>query len=460
MKNLVFAVLMLSSTLDPIYSYSGQMQFEELIKKGDTFYKSGNYDEAIKYFSEAIDSDPLNAKGYWYRGDAWFYKKKYGEAAKDYTRAIEIEPQNSLFYRKRGSAFYNSNEFSHAEKDYSKAIELNPADPLLWRYRGDCFRQMRIMDKACEDYKKSDGLGSRDARKTAVFYKCSWAMSEKNSAERANSRVKVDPFTGAVIVSNLLSFENFEVKPEKGGGFVTGNEIGINEKITARITNPKNFVADTKGDLFIGAGYALFDGNGKEIARVDDIYKNSVEGVPSRYLSHLSMSLAFSPPLVPGNNYIIKMWFFDKRGEGRIDINFRFILTTRTLSSSMVSTTRSVFGKGIVTAAVRAEVKTMRFLEDGGAETISPENLKTSSIYSINLIDSKNLKGVLKCSLMAVDEKGGSVSMQYPEALFDGNGAKIKFSTEGIPPGRYHLWISVRDNSGSSIGIVVPVALK
>lgn len=68
-------------------------QYIELIIKGKELLKSGEYDNGIKYFNEAIELDPKNPECWIYKGIAFQLKKNYDEAHKNYAKAAESHPE-------------------------------------------------------------------------------------------------------------------------------------------------------------------------------------------------------------------------------------------------------------------------------------------------------------------------------------------------------------------------------
>ena len=102
--------------------------FEEL---GEKAYDLGQFDEAFKYFTKAIEIDPLNANYYHTRGASIDSLGQYSEAINDYDLAILLDQDNSDFYNSRGVAKMNLKLFSAAIKDLNKAIKLNPSNQLI-----------------------------------------------------------------------------------------------------------------------------------------------------------------------------------------------------------------------------------------------------------------------------------------------------------------------------------------
>jgi len=81
-------------------------RLDQLISMGDIAFVSGDYNNAIEYFSQALVIDPYNADLYFKRAEALANLGKYKQAIYDYTQAINIDPTFYRAYIQRGNAYY------------------------------------------------------------------------------------------------------------------------------------------------------------------------------------------------------------------------------------------------------------------------------------------------------------------------------------------------------------------
>jgi tetratricopeptide (TPR) repeat protein len=142
---------------------------------------SGRNWEAIKLWTQFIESRPNNAEAYYERGEYYGYlafigrgKENAKKAIEDYTKAIEIEPKNKDYYSSRGTVYYDYlNNYSEAFKDYSKAIALDPDDIGTYYIRARAYAGIKDYSNAIKDYTKAIALDpdNIDAYNTrAEFY--------------------------------------------------------------------------------------------------------------------------------------------------------------------------------------------------------------------------------------------------------------------------------------------------
>ena len=90
----------------------------------DTARMDGNYDEAVRLFTEALQHDPNNGEIYHNRGMAYRNLERWGEALSDFSRAISLSPHPSS-YEQRGLAYYQIGDRGQAFKDWQQALRMD-----------------------------------------------------------------------------------------------------------------------------------------------------------------------------------------------------------------------------------------------------------------------------------------------------------------------------------------------
>ena len=105
---------------------------EAYLDRGNSYYRSGKYQQAIKDFNQAIRFDPKFAEAYNNRGIAYGRKGQYDNAISDYNKAIEINPKYADAFYNRGIGYNNLGKKDRACNDWRKACELGICDGLNW----------------------------------------------------------------------------------------------------------------------------------------------------------------------------------------------------------------------------------------------------------------------------------------------------------------------------------------
>lgn len=121
--------------------------------------RNGEYDEAIRLFSLAIDCRDLDRESivsaFNNRGVAYRRKGIYNCAIADYTKAISLNKNFVTAYTNRGLAYAKGCLFDMAITDFTKAIKLEPCNSVIYLKRGNAYYDKRIYDRAIADYSKA-----------------------------------------------------------------------------------------------------------------------------------------------------------------------------------------------------------------------------------------------------------------------------------------------------------------
>jgi tetratricopeptide (TPR) repeat protein len=79
----------------------------------------------------------------------------YEDAIAYFSQAMEMDPNYSEYYNDRGAVFFKMNRLEDAERDYLQAIELSPPYAEVWTNLGQCYRAMERLDDAIRAYTRA-----------------------------------------------------------------------------------------------------------------------------------------------------------------------------------------------------------------------------------------------------------------------------------------------------------------
>ena len=97
------------------FSFAEGADAQFYFDRGSTFFNEGQFDKAIKDFSEALSQNPTITEAYYNRGQAYYKKGQYENAIADFNKVIEVFPQIVANLRKLSPYWDNERNAPRAE---------------------------------------------------------------------------------------------------------------------------------------------------------------------------------------------------------------------------------------------------------------------------------------------------------------------------------------------------------
>ena len=94
----------------------------EAVAEGRTQYGLANFEEAMAFFSQALDMGPGNTDALFERGRTFISLGRFEEAVAEYDALIAVETDNPTAFFNRALAYENFENFSAAAADYTSSI--------------------------------------------------------------------------------------------------------------------------------------------------------------------------------------------------------------------------------------------------------------------------------------------------------------------------------------------------
>ena len=101
------------------------MQINALKQKGNSALQEGRYEEAIRYYTEAIDLDKNNHVLYSNRSAAYAKAGKYKQALEDAEKTVKLKPDWGKGYSRMGSALAYLANLMHLSKHMKLGYNTN-----------------------------------------------------------------------------------------------------------------------------------------------------------------------------------------------------------------------------------------------------------------------------------------------------------------------------------------------
>lgn len=93
--------------------------------RGIALAREGRYEEAIAWFSRAIQRDPVFVDACHNRALVYVAIGNYGQAVSEFGRVIRIDPQGVEGYESRGRLHLEMGQYDEAISDFERVIEIN-----------------------------------------------------------------------------------------------------------------------------------------------------------------------------------------------------------------------------------------------------------------------------------------------------------------------------------------------
>jgi tetratricopeptide (TPR) repeat protein/tRNA A-37 threonylcarbamoyl transferase component Bud32 len=118
----------------------------------------GDYEEAARYATLAIEKDPANSEAYLERANAYNFLGRYDDAVRDATHVIEKEPANLQAFNMRAWALNRNGRSQDAASDATRAIDLNPNFADAWFNRALAYEKQGDYKRMLDDFKRAAAL--------------------------------------------------------------------------------------------------------------------------------------------------------------------------------------------------------------------------------------------------------------------------------------------------------------
>jgi len=102
-----------------------------LKEKGNAALQTGNYNEAIKYYTDAIALDSNNHVLYSNRSAAYAKSEKYQQALEDAEKTVSLKPDWGKGYSRKGSALAYLGRYDESIQAYEKGLQSDPNNTQL-----------------------------------------------------------------------------------------------------------------------------------------------------------------------------------------------------------------------------------------------------------------------------------------------------------------------------------------
>lgn len=152
------------------------------------YMKSVDDEKALYYFYEAINRKPDDYMLYFFIGTIYENHFAFEDAAKSYKKAIEINPEFAQAFNNLGYCYKEIRFWSYAIEYYKKAIDIWPENPNYHYNIGNAYTHKQMYEEAFESYKRAVALDPNFAK---AHYNLGKAYLRRGMLEDALSELKL-----------------------------------------------------------------------------------------------------------------------------------------------------------------------------------------------------------------------------------------------------------------------------
>ena len=130
---------------------TAQAQDMDAMKYFNLGLASSATSKKIKYFTQALQLDPVLVEAYEKRGLLYYFQEKYDKVIQDFQRYVELAPAQSDGYRMLGMGFLKSGVYQAAVYNFTRTINMEPDIACAYANRAEAYRLIGEYEEAIRD---------------------------------------------------------------------------------------------------------------------------------------------------------------------------------------------------------------------------------------------------------------------------------------------------------------------
>ncbi len=209
-----------ASLLTLTISFPAVWAEQDKVPSGNTHLRKGEFDLAQADFAAALKAKPTDVAALRGMAEAYQGKRQYENAVQFYSKAIEQAPQDFGSFTGRATANFYLERLVAAREDYKAALALHPTDAYMMGCVGNCYRHLKDSANAERYY---DMAIKAQPKFVDPYLASAWDFDVQNKKDKALER-----YNQALV----LNPQNFEGLSNRGRLF---EKLGENDKGPGRL---------------------------------------------------------------------------------------------------------------------------------------------------------------------------------------------------------------------------------
>jgi tetratricopeptide (TPR) repeat protein len=161
-------------------------EIEKACRRGVGFKESGNYEDALKEFTRAIEmSDETNYRAFSLRGDLNQTLGRLTEALSDYNRVLKFLPTHIPTLTSQASVYKLMGDYEKAKAQFTYILGFEGTYAPAWIGKAECHAQLGEHAEAVKSYQKALDWKDRWIPEASVYEALGDSLVMTNNVEKA-----------------------------------------------------------------------------------------------------------------------------------------------------------------------------------------------------------------------------------------------------------------------------------
>ena len=164
----------------------------DLLSQARSAYRSGDAARALTLATRAVERDPHDPRGFFFRGGLHEMQRRHRQAIADYDAVLKLDPNAVEIYNRRGSEHFKLGHIEGSIADFDRAIELNPGqEPHHWQ-RGISYYYAGLFEKGRDQFQSHQQVNANDVENAVWHFLCGARLEGAEKARQSLLNIEGD----------------------------------------------------------------------------------------------------------------------------------------------------------------------------------------------------------------------------------------------------------------------------
>lgn len=164
----------------------------DLLSQARSAYQRGDLAQALSLADRAVERDPRNPQGLYFRGRLHEMQGRHRQAIADYDAVVTLDPNAAEVYNRRGSEHFKLGHIEASIADFDRAIELNPRqEPYHWQ-RGISYYYAGLYREGRAQFQSHQQVNANDVENAVWHFLCGARLEGVKQARQSLLNIERD----------------------------------------------------------------------------------------------------------------------------------------------------------------------------------------------------------------------------------------------------------------------------